>query len=331
MINYIKQVLTTIFVLFFTLILSNNLVYAGSYGEGKYSSGTFNVGEVTPVPSNVASSDTIESIKSSENNSNSTSAAPVCEDQNPGLKTPWLYSAIAKDGNSIFLYFSDADDPVTHYALEYGTESANYTWGLTNIGSKGMRVFQVNYLQPNTKYFFRVRAGNGCATGEWSNEISLETKNFFGLKQLQIEDLSLKTNLISEPSMIGDPDKSTSNQKKVEFSGYIINIKVLDQKNDPVVGAKVSIHSDVREALTDESGVARFENIELGEHQVVVAYEGYEGKQNLQLNGEDNEIHLTIKVKKKDLVINPFFTSIMGVFVTMLTISLIFIFNVRKK
>jgi cobalamin biosynthesis Mg chelatase CobN len=34
----------------------------------------------------------------------------------------------------------------------------------------------VNSLQPNTKYYFKIRSGNGCATGNWSNEISAQTK-----------------------------------------------------------------------------------------------------------------------------------------------------------
>jgi hypothetical protein len=33
-------------------------------------------------------------------------------------------------------------------------------------------------LQPNTKYYFKIRAGNGCATGNWGNTMSASTTSY---------------------------------------------------------------------------------------------------------------------------------------------------------
>ena len=33
--------------------------------------------------------------------------------------------------------------------------------------------YTINYLNPATKYYFKVRANNGCMSGEWSNILSI--------------------------------------------------------------------------------------------------------------------------------------------------------------
>ncbi len=101
---------------------------------------------------------------------------PACSDVSPGGKALWLYRARPQDSSSILLYFTGADNPVDRYALEYGTKSGSYQYGAANIGGKEIRTYLVKSLSPNTTYYFRVRAGNGCATGPWSNEMSARTK-----------------------------------------------------------------------------------------------------------------------------------------------------------
>lgn len=130
-------------------------------------------------------------VSSSSNNSSSTSA-PGCGDQTPGSKVPWLYGAIPQDSDSILLYFTEADDPVDSYALEFGTKPGEYQWGATNIGKKGSRTYLVKSLSPNKTYYFRVRGGNGCATGSWSNEISAKTRDSLSFNQLNNIQLELK-------------------------------------------------------------------------------------------------------------------------------------------
>jgi flagellar basal body rod protein FlgG len=40
----------------------------------------------------------------------------------------------------------------------------------------GVIDYTVNDLTPNTKYYFKVRAGNGCATGVWSGWLEAKTE-----------------------------------------------------------------------------------------------------------------------------------------------------------
>jgi len=39
----------------------------------------------------------------------------------------------------------------------------------------GVIDYTINELAPNAKYYFKVRAGNGCATGSWSNWLAAKT------------------------------------------------------------------------------------------------------------------------------------------------------------
>ena len=113
-------------------------------------------------------------------------SAAACSDTTPTGNTPWLYEANASSGNSITLRFTNWQTPVDHFALEYGINSNNYQYAADNIGGNGTNIYTVNYLNPNTTYYFRVRAGNGCATGSWSNEISAKTKGFVSFNQLDL-------------------------------------------------------------------------------------------------------------------------------------------------
>lgn len=157
-------------------------VLAQNYGEGAYGAAEYN--------NNVAPTSTQSSSSSS---GSSSSSAPTCQATQPGEKAVWLYAAIPKSSGSIELYFTDAQEPYDHYAIEYGTESGTYTYGAVNIGGRGIRTYTVESLSPNTTYYFRIRPGNGCAPGPWSNEISAKTSGLISTTFLEISSSELKT------------------------------------------------------------------------------------------------------------------------------------------
>lgn len=101
--------------------------------------------------------------------------AEICKDSLPGLITPTIYNAVAVGSRSILLYFTDASDPVDKYVLEYGTTPNNFIYSSVNIGPKGTNKYLVTNLSPGTNYYFHLRAGNGCAVGAWSNEVTSTT------------------------------------------------------------------------------------------------------------------------------------------------------------
>jgi hypothetical protein len=95
-------------------------------------------------------------------------------DQIPG-SAPQFLSAEAIGNHRIKITWIEASDPVTYYLISYGTASRQYQYGNPNIGPKGTTSFTVGNLVSGTTYYFVVRAGNGCAPGSFSNEISATT------------------------------------------------------------------------------------------------------------------------------------------------------------
>ena len=96
---------------------------------------------------------------------------PVCTDAKPS-SAPQLLSAIATAPNEVTLNWSKASDPVTYYLLAYGTKSGELLYGNPNIGGSSTTSYTVKGLSGGKTYFFKVRAGNNCMPGDYSNELS---------------------------------------------------------------------------------------------------------------------------------------------------------------
>jgi predicted GH43/DUF377 family glycosyl hydrolase len=90
---------------------------------------------------------------SSPSSTSSSTSAPICGDQAPGAKAPWLYGAIAQDSGSVLLYFTEADNPVNKYVLEYGTKPRDYPYGVQDMGvnSGGQMTFLVKSLSEKSR------------------------------------------------------------------------------------------------------------------------------------------------------------------------------------
>jgi len=113
---------------------------------------------------------TSSSSTSSSSGGVSNSTAPVCNDQKPG-SAPVLLSAVA-GFNSVTLTWSKSSDPVSYYLVTYGTSSGSQAYGNPNVGGSSTTSYTITNLSGGATYFFKVRAGNGCAPGEFSNEAS---------------------------------------------------------------------------------------------------------------------------------------------------------------
>ncbi|OGG24140.1 hypothetical protein A3A79_03035 [Candidatus Gottesmanbacteria bacterium RIFCSPLOWO2_01_FULL_43_11b] len=96
---------------------------------------------------------------------------PSCKDSAP-TSVPMLQSAEVTGANQITLTWSEAADPVSYYLVAYGTSSKQYTYGNPSVGGKGTISYTVGSLAYGTTYYFVVKAGNGCAPGSYSNELS---------------------------------------------------------------------------------------------------------------------------------------------------------------
>lgn len=117
---------------------------------------------------------------SASSNNNSPSApspvTPSCSDTTP-TRAPDLFQ-IDTAGTYANLYLSTVSGS-SGYNIQFGTnsnanqygDSFGYSGSLWTIGRT------INNLSPNTTYYFKAQAVNGCTAGHWSKIVSVKTKS----------------------------------------------------------------------------------------------------------------------------------------------------------
>ncbi len=92
----------------------------------------------------------------------------------PPVGAPDLFQ-IARTGPQATLYFSPVKNNATSYYISYGNDDATEGYGVSfpYSDTSGVISYTVNALDPAGSYSFKVRAGNGCATGLWSQVIKV--------------------------------------------------------------------------------------------------------------------------------------------------------------
>ncbi|OGY22168.1 MAG: hypothetical protein A2113_03495 [Candidatus Woykebacteria bacterium GWA1_44_8] len=63
---------------------------------------------------------------------------------------------------------------------------------------------------------------------------------------------------------------ATGEDGTFKTSGYTVQVKVVDQKGNPVEGVEVTLASEIQKAKTDKDGIATFKDVAPGEHLVLV-------------------------------------------------------------
>jgi hypothetical protein len=80
----------------------------------------------------------------------------------------------------VTIYFSPVSGNRDHYYVSYSTgENAEEHGFELHSDANGVIAVDIRDLQANTTYFFKVRAGNGCQPGDWSNILSVQTGQRF--------------------------------------------------------------------------------------------------------------------------------------------------------
>lgn len=98
-----------------------------------------------------------------------------CSDQKP-LERPNLFQIDYKDGSAT-LYFTPVKDQISGYQIIYGTKLHQEDFGIIfkNQSKEGVISYTINYLLPNTTYYFRVRPVNNCRFGLFSKTMKIST------------------------------------------------------------------------------------------------------------------------------------------------------------
>lgn len=243
-----------------------------------------------------------EAEDSDDNDDDDDNNKNECRDDSPD-SAPNLKSATAVGSSSIRLDFDKAKGDVEYYEMKFGTKSGEYKWGAITIGDEDTRSYTIKNLAPYTTYYFRVRAGNGCAAGDWSEEISARTQSVVAVNTLEITNTELKTtekpSVPEQKPVVKDTTVTTTptEDPNITVSTSSVRVKVVDTDGNAIGGASVVITGANKSANTNQDGIASFENIPNGSYQLQIESDGYKGEQGIVLsdNAESHEYTITVK------------------------------------
>lgn len=132
--------------------------------------------------------------------------------------------------------------------------------------------------------------------------------------------------LTSTPVPTPTPKEKASTNPSRQKYALAITVK---SDGHPVTGATVELHSTPMKAITDENGIARFSDVERGNHTVFLAYQGYSGQEKIIVDGDKQDIAINITIQ-----LNPFTNWIFKGFViciAALIIVIIFLVILLKR
>jgi hypothetical protein len=144
----------------------------------------------------------------------------------------------------------------------------------------------------------------------------------------EIYDSGSSERSTGSPEQIGSSEETkdivTSPLPK-EKEGKEIEVLVKDKKNNPISGAEVMLYSQPKTTYSDEKGVARFENVEPGDHTLVVNYDNQTGTQKIQVddNPQVKKLEMTITLEPKRSGRNIMMIAF-GVFIGIIVVILFF-------
>lgn len=135
----------------------------------------------TPTPENNSGSGSSNS-GSSGGGSLAPSGPQTCNDMPPS-SAPYLYE-VRRYGTQAELYFTPTN-PLSEYYVAYGDKADNLIYGFRWDASptNGAVRVHVNQLDPRKSYTFKVRGGNGCMPGPWSNALTIGVSRIRGWVQ----------------------------------------------------------------------------------------------------------------------------------------------------
>jgi hypothetical protein len=130
----------------------------------------------TPMPTNIPTpTPTYAKVSAGEPTATPTPTInkDSCQDEAPG-SAPRLLSAEKSSWNEVILKWEKAEEPVSYYLLAYGSKSGEVSFGNPNIGNSDTTQYMVKSLLSGGKYYFKIRGGNGCSPGSFSNELMVD-------------------------------------------------------------------------------------------------------------------------------------------------------------
>lgn len=98
----------------------------------------------------------------------------VCTNSSPAAPTIFQIAA-TKDKST--LSFIPSNSPQDGYTISYGlyADAEMYNVTFSYLGKEKLIPYTINALSPNTIYYFKIRANNGCMPSVWSQTLGIKT------------------------------------------------------------------------------------------------------------------------------------------------------------
>jgi len=93
-----------------------------------------------------------------------------CKSSAP-TQIPQNFKAVAGQ-NSVTLSWDEPSDYFTYYLISYSTHPHASTFASANIGGPGTSSYTIYNLSSGIRYYFKIRSGNACAPGQFSEIIT---------------------------------------------------------------------------------------------------------------------------------------------------------------
>lgn len=136
--------------------------------------GLFYSGTITPTPSPSPSTNNSGSSSSTTSDQKHDTG---CSDQKP-LGIPTLFQ-VNRQGKTATLFVTPSNNPYSGFGVKYGPVSSPelYTASFNFSSLSGVATLVIGDLDKNTNYSFKVKALNGCNSGEWGTAIIVNKGN----------------------------------------------------------------------------------------------------------------------------------------------------------
>ena len=160
--------------------------------------------------------------------------AVKCSDTKPD-GTPDLFQ-IDATRTSAKLYFTPVNNAISGYTIIYGTERGRDDFGVSFPYGRydGVIDFTINALNPNTKYYFRVKAYNGCRHGLTSDTMSATTDlDFKAYTKFKGDSEEQSKKLLEIPEKTEDPlmIMQVTEEIKEELIDYTVDSPDIEKSN----------------------------------------------------------------------------------------------------
>lgn len=207
------------------------------------------------------------------------------------------------------------------------TQTSQVTPVIQNIIEREIEVFEKNTTPKESNICeYEVKAGDNL----WNIALENLDEGQSYTKIVELNDLENTTlsvgQVLKMPCSREDAELALEEKNQ---EGVSVEIAVKDDTGNPIEGIEVELHSDPKYSRTDENGIARFENVEQGEHKIYLTYEEYKGEEDLFVDGQDKQIDVELVVQLNSRFSSPAVAVVVATMGMIIVILLAIIF--RKK